>query len=85
MNFCTDFFGHVGKRLDKKAKLNFKVHDVTDWIKTMTIGVLLDISKRKKSAENETERLVPDPFLFFKKALHEEKASGQHFSLDIIW
>ena len=51
----------------------------------MTIGVLLDISKRKKSAENETERLVPDPFLFFKKALHEEKASDQHFSLDIIW
>ena len=51
----------------------------------MAIGVLLDISKRKKFAENETERLVSDPFLFFKKALSEEKASGQHFSLDTIW
>ena len=31
--FCTDFFAHVGKRLDKKAKVNFKIYDVTDWIK----------------------------------------------------
>ena len=25
-------FGHIGKRLDKKAKVNFKIHGVTDWI-----------------------------------------------------
>ena len=25
------FFGNVGKRLDKKAKVNFKICDVTDW------------------------------------------------------
>ena len=25
LNFCPDFFGHVGKRLDKKVKVNFKV------------------------------------------------------------
>ena len=24
--------GHVEKRLSKKAKVNFKIHDVTDWI-----------------------------------------------------
>ena len=29
--FCPDFFGHAGKRLDIKAKVNFKIHDVTDW------------------------------------------------------
>ena len=27
LHFCADFFDHVGK--DKKAKLNFKVYDVT--------------------------------------------------------
>ena len=29
--FCSDVFGHVGKRLDKKAKFNFKVYDITNW------------------------------------------------------
>ena len=27
-NFCPDLFGHVAKRLDKKAKVNFKIYDV---------------------------------------------------------
>ena len=30
----------------------------------------------KSYAENEAERLVPELFLFFKKALYEVKASG---------
>ena len=25
------FFVHVGKQLDKKAKVNFKIYDVTTW------------------------------------------------------
>ena len=25
---------HVGKQLDKKAKANFKIYDVTNWITT---------------------------------------------------
>ena len=28
LNFCPDFFGHVGKQLDEKAKVNFKIYDV---------------------------------------------------------
>ena len=32
----------------------------------------------KRHAENEAGRIVPDHFLFFKKALHKFKASGQH-------
>ena len=32
----------------------------------------------KNHAENEAEKLAPDLFLFFKKSLHEVKASGQH-------
>ena len=30
-NLCSDAFGHVGKRLDKKAKGNLKIHDVIYW------------------------------------------------------
>ena len=25
-------FGYAGERFDKKAKVNFKIYDVTDWI-----------------------------------------------------
>ena len=31
LNFCSVFFDHVGKRLDKNVKVNFKFYDVTDW------------------------------------------------------
>ena len=39
----------------------------------------------KNHGENERERLVPDLFLFFKKALYKIKASGHHFSFNIFW
>ena len=29
LNLCPAFFGHMGKVLDKKAKINFKIYDVT--------------------------------------------------------
>ena len=28
LNFCADFFGSVGERLDKKVKVNFEMYDV---------------------------------------------------------
>ena len=27
-NFCLDFFGHVGKQLDKKANVNFRICNI---------------------------------------------------------
>ena len=39
----------------------------------------------KNHAENDAERLVPDHFLFFKKALNEVKASGLQLSFNIIF
>ena len=38
----------------------------------------------KNYAENETGRLVPDLFLFFKKAKYEVKASGLQLSFNIF-
>ena len=37
----------------------------------------------KNHAENQTERLVPDLFLFFEKALYEVKASGLQLTINI--
>ena len=31
--WTTDFFGYVRKRLDKKARVNFKIYDITNWNK----------------------------------------------------
>ena len=31
LTFCHDFCDHLGKRLHKKTKVNFKIFDVTDW------------------------------------------------------
>ena len=33
LDFCPDVFVHVGKRVDKKVKVNFRIYDVTDWEK----------------------------------------------------
>ena len=52
----------------------------------MKTGQLIEYTKKKiffrKHVENELEKLVPDLFLFFKKALYEVKSSGQHFSFN---
>ena len=39
----------------------------------------------KNRTGNLFRRLVPDFILFFEKALHEVKASGQHISSKIFW
>lgn len=31
LTFWSDFFGHVGKQLDKKARVDFKIHGVINW------------------------------------------------------
>ena len=31
LHFCPDFFGYVGKRLDQKTKVDFKIYDATNW------------------------------------------------------
>ena len=31
LQFCPDSFGYMGKRLDKRAKVNLRIHGVTNW------------------------------------------------------
>ena len=37
LTFLSCLFGYIAKRFDKKAMINFKIYDVTDWITTMLI------------------------------------------------
>ena len=49
--FLVWHFGHVGKRLDKKAMVNFKIMTSQTWSQTITINILPDISR---STGNQT-------------------------------
>ena len=35
LKFYHDFFGHVGKRPDEKAKVNYKIYDFIKWENNM--------------------------------------------------
>ena len=50
--FLPDFFGFAGKRLDKKAKVILKIYDALSGTHTITItiNILLDISKKSNQA-----------------------------------
>ena len=38
LNFCLDFYDHIGKRIDKKAKVNFKyITSQTDLFKSESL------------------------------------------------
>ena len=47
LNFCPDFFDHVGKGLDKKDKVSFKIFLSQPGKKTIAIQVLHDTSRNK--------------------------------------
>ena len=58
LKFCSDFFGHVGKRLNEKAKVNFKVYDFIHWELIITIHALPNISRSKGNQEMKFCQLV---------------------------
>ena len=45
--FLIWIFGHVGRRFDKKAKINFKIYGVTKWITNNSNTILPNISRSK--------------------------------------
>ena len=68
-------FGYVEKRLEKKAMVNFKTHDVKDWTtnncnthiaqylqkKTQPCNEIWSLNL-KYHTQNMVDRLVPEPF-----------------------
>ena len=52
-------FGHIGKRLDKNAKVNFQIYDVTNWIiKTIVIHILPELARSKGNQTMEFGQLI---------------------------
>ena len=47
--FLFSRFGHEGKQLDKKDKVNFKIHDIRKWI---TNNYNTDIARYFKNKSN---------------------------------
>ena len=72
LSFYPDFFFHLGKRLDKKAKVNFKTYDVTSWetnnynkhIAQHLKNIMQEIFFFKNHAKKELGRTDADPDLF---------------------
>ena len=58
-------------------------------MKAMKFGQLLEILWEifffENHAESEAGKLVPDLFLFFKKALYKVKTSGQYLTFNKFW
>ena len=92
LSFCPNFFDHVRKQLDKKAKLNFKIYDVTEWTinncNTQFPNILKSIVNQTNNeissvnevilTQNVVEKLVPDK----KNKKRSELVSLTHFLLD---
>ena len=80
--FLYWLFDYVGKQLDEKAMVNFKIFDVTHWIANNCNTHIAQYPKKQKQSGNgysvrniffknhASGRLVPELFLFFKKALY---------------
>ena len=58
LSFCSDFSGHVGKRLDKKAKINFKIDDVANWETNYYNTHSAQYLKIKNNQENKFVQLI---------------------------
>ena len=58
--FCPDFW-LCKKWLDKKVRVNFKIHDITDWTKIITVHIFPNISRSKENqATQPTQRRCKD-------------------------
>ena len=49
LKYLSSLFGYVEKRLNEKAKVNFKIYDVTNWQQITAIHILSSISRNKSN------------------------------------
>ena len=53
LNFCPYFFGYVEKRLDKKAKVNFKIYSVKSWETNNSNPHVAQYLNKQRRSDNE--------------------------------
>ena len=83
LNFRPNFFDQVGKRLDKKAKVNVRICDVTEGQQIIVIHILPNISRRKVNQTLKFGQLIEYnmryTFLKTSYTKHGEEASPRPF------
>ena len=72
------FFSHVGKKVNKKAKVNFNFYDVTDWTASNEGN---NVGKRLDEMAKVNFKIC-DSYEWTAKTLFKLKANGQHFSFN---
>ena len=75
--FVLTFLVIQKKQLDQKDRVNFKFHDITTWLKTITIYILSNISRIKGNQIMKIGQLIdiPRKTFFFKN--HAENEAGR--------
>ena len=58
LRFCLKFLVMKEKRLDLKDKVNFKIYNVTTWLKTIAIHILPNISRSKGNQAMKLGQLI---------------------------
>ena len=58
LNLRLDFFGHVGRRLDKQVKTNFKIYDIINWEAYNHKHILPNIPRSKNNQEMKFGQLI---------------------------
>ena len=53
LTYLSWLFGYVKKRLDQNTNINFKIYDVTECIKKITVHVLPNIPGSQRQSMNE--------------------------------
>ena len=53
LKVCLAIFGHVGKRLDEKAKVNHQIFDITTWRRSNNNTHIGHYLKKERQSDNE--------------------------------
>ena len=62
-NFCWLFFGHAGKPIDKKTKVNFKILTSQTGEQIVTIHILPNISRSTDKQTMKFDQLIDWKFM----------------------
>ena len=70
-NFCPNFFGHVGERLDKKPKFSLKICNIINW-ETNNYNTYYPITREIRN-DNQSMKLIEHNvrIIFLEKSCRE--------------
>ena len=72
LSFCPDFLAREGKRLNKKAKTNFKIYDVMNWETDNTIHIVPNVLRSKGNQTMKVGQFVTREIFFSKNHTQNE-------------